>query len=84
MDIKTRLNIEQECFTMINNKMIKCVVQSIIINIWKTNKIEIKYKLKESDGVVSSQYFHEEVVFATHEELTNYLTSSFTMEELCS
>jgi len=67
MIIKTKLNIGDDCYVVHKNKIVKSKVCCIKVNIDIPETSEIKYYVENTD------WFSEEFVFKTKEDILKYL-----------
>jgi len=67
MTIKTKLNIKDKCYVVHKDRIVKSKVCCIKINIDRSETPEIKYYVENTD------WFSEEFVFTTKEEILKYL-----------
>ena len=67
MKIETKLNVGDKCYVTYNNRVIKAKIYNIEININEEEKPKIKY------WIGNFGWFSEEVVFATKEQVLEFL-----------
>jgi len=74
MTIETKLNINDVCYVIYNNRIIKSRVYNIEINIDESEDPKIKYWFRDMG------WFSENFVFTTKEEILKFLEE--TIEEM--
>jgi len=73
MKIETKLNLGDECFFIMGNKIRKAIVKSINVFIENNKEKLVKYEIEENPLGDYRTYFYDNELFKTKQDLLNSL-----------
>jgi len=78
MVFETKADYDDTVFILKQNKLVKCQVKTIVIKQYTLEKIIYEYKLKADNGEMFSEYFSEDNIFLSKEDLVANLLKDET------
>jgi len=75
MTYTSKADFDETVYVMKSNKIEQCEVKTIVIKQYTADITTIEYKLRNSKGTLYAEFFSEEFIFLTKDELIKELLS---------